>query len=121
VAGNDGQRSLRSGSIVHIDVPKTIADGAQTQHLGAHTFAVIRALVDDIITVTDDDLVETMRFFASRMKMVVEPTGCLGAAAVLRGKLAVEGKNVGVIVSGGNIDALTYATLHAFPGRLPGS
>ncbi len=80
-AGNDGERSFKSGSIVHIEVPETIADGAQTQHLGRHTFPVIHELVDDVITVSDADLVETMRFFASRMKLVVEPTGCLGAAA----------------------------------------
>jgi threonine dehydratase len=80
-AGNDGQQSFRSGSIVHIDTPQTIADGAQTQHLGNHTFEVIRHTVDDIMTVTDEELVECMRFFASRMKIVVEPTGCLGFAA----------------------------------------
>lgn len=76
-AGNDGQQSLRKGEIVHIDTPATIADGAQTQHLGHYTFAVIRALVDDIATVSDADLVDTMRFFAGRMKIVAEPTGCL--------------------------------------------
>jgi threo-3-hydroxy-L-aspartate ammonia-lyase len=110
-AGNDGQRSLRARSIVHIDVPITIADGAQTQHLGTHTFAVIHKLVDDVITVADADLVETMRFFASRMKLVVEPTGCLGAAAALQRKLDVKGKNVGVVVSGGNIDMIRFAEL----------
>lgn len=78
-AGNDGQQSLRKGEIVHIDTPATIADGAQTQHLGHYTFAVIRALVDDIATVSDADLVDTMRFFAGRMKIVAEPTGCLAA------------------------------------------
>lgn len=114
-AGNDGQRSFRTGSTVHIDVPDTIADGAQTQHLGRLTFAVIRELVDDVITVTDADLVETMRFFASRMKLVVEPTGCLGAAAVLQGKVPVARKNVGIIVSGGNIDMVRFAEL--LPGR----
>ena len=103
-AGNDGQRSFRSGAIVHIDVPRTIADGAQTQHLGVHTFAVIRELVDDVITVSDAELVETMRFFASRMKLVVEPTGCLAAAAVLQGRIDVRGRRVGILVSGGNID-----------------
>jgi threo-3-hydroxy-L-aspartate ammonia-lyase len=110
-AGNDGQRSFRSGSIVHIDVPKTIADGAQTQHLGSLTFAVIRKLVDNVITVSDTDLVETMRFFASRMKIVVEPTGCLAAAAVLQEKVDVGGRNVGVVVSGGNIDMTRFAEL----------
>jgi len=103
-AGNDGQRSLRSGEIVHIDTPKTIADGAQTQHLGQYTFPVIRALVDDIVTVSDAELVETMRFFASRMKIVAEPTGCLAAAAALHGKIDIRGKRVGIIVSGGNVD-----------------
>jgi threonine dehydratase len=110
-AGNDGQRSLRGGTIVHIDVPQTIADGAQTQHLGSHTFAVIRQLVDDVITVSDADLMETMRFFASRMKLVVEPTGCLAAAAVFQKKVEVIGKNVGVLVSGGNIDTNRFAEL----------
>jgi len=110
-AGNDGQRSLRTGSIVHIDTPKTIADGAQTQHLGEYTFAVIRELVDDIVTVSDAELVDTMKFFASRMKTVVEPTGCLAAAAALQQKVDVRGKRVGVIVSGGNVDLLRFAEL----------
>jgi hypothetical protein len=80
-AGNDGQQSLRSGKIVDIGVPQTIADGAQTSHLGNHNFAVIQRLVSDIVTVSDAQLVETMKFFAERMKMIVEPTGCLAAAA----------------------------------------
>jgi threonine dehydratase len=110
-AGNDGQRSFRTGTIVHIDVPKTIADGAQTQHLGRHTFAVIRQLVDEVTTVSDAELVETMRFFASRMKLVVEPTGCLAAAAVFQRRIDVRGKRVGVVVSGGNIDPARFAEL----------
>ncbi|HTH59482.1 MAG TPA: threo-3-hydroxy-L-aspartate ammonia-lyase [Paraburkholderia sp.] len=110
-AGNDGQRSLRTGSIVHIDTPKTIADGAQTQHLGEYTFAVIRELVDDIVTVSDAELVDTMKFFASRMKAVVEPTGCLAAAAAFAQKVDVRGKRVGVIVSGGNVDLSRLAEL----------
>ena len=110
-AGNDGQRSFRSDTIVRIDVPNTIADGAQTQHLGIHTFAIIRQLVDDILTVSDADLLETMRFFAGRMKLVVEPTGCLGAAAVLQRKVDVREKNVGIVVSGGNIDLTRFADM----------
>ncbi|MCI3206268.1 MULTISPECIES: threo-3-hydroxy-L-aspartate ammonia-lyase [Pandoraea] len=110
-AGNDGQQSLRKGEIVHIDTPRTIADGAQTQHLGQYTFPVIRALADDILTVTDDELVKTMTFFASRMKIVVEPTGCLAAAAALQGKVDVRGKRVGVILSGGNVDLARFAKL----------
>jgi threonine dehydratase len=110
-AGNDGQRSLQTGSIVHIDTPKTLADGAQTQHLGNLTFAVIRERVSEIVTVSDAELVETMKFFASRMKLVVEPTGCLAAAAVLHGKVDVRGKRVGVLISGGNVDLLRFAEL----------
>jgi len=70
-------------------VPKTIADGAQTQHAGQLTFPVIRALVDDVLTVSDAQLVRAMRFFMERMKLVVEPTGCLGAAAALEGVLSL--------------------------------
>ena len=110
-AGNDGERSFKVGTIVHIEVPETIADGAQTQHLGRHTFPVIRQLVDDVITVSDADLIETMRFFASRMKLVVEPTGCLGAAAVIQRRIDVTAKRVGVVISGGNIDMIRFAEL----------
>jgi threonine dehydratase len=116
-AGNDGQRSFRTSKIVHIELPKTIADGAQTQHLGRHTFAVIRELVDDVITVSDAELVEAMRFFASRMKLVVEPTGCLAAAAVFQKKIDVRGKRVGVLVSGGNIDLTRFAKLLLVPAE----
>jgi threonine dehydratase len=110
-AGNDGQRSFRSGEIVHIDTPNTIADGAQTQHLGQHTFPVLRSLVDDVLTVTDAELVETMKFFASRMKMFVEPTGCLAAAAVFGKQLDLRGKRVGIVISGGNVDLQRFASL----------
>jgi threo-3-hydroxy-L-aspartate ammonia-lyase len=103
-AGNDGQQSFRSGAIVHIDTPQTIADGAQTQHLGNLTFPIIRRDVDDILTATDDELVQCMRFFAERMKIVVEPTGCLGFAAARRMQDELRGKKVGILVSGGNID-----------------
>ena len=103
-AGNDGQQSLARGEVVHIDTPRTIADGAASTHLGDYTFAIIRKLVARIETVTDEQLIETMRFFAQRMKIVVEPTGCLAAAAVLNGVVPVKSKRVGVIVSGGNVD-----------------
>ncbi len=103
-AGNDGQQSFRSGGIVHIDTPTTIADGAQTQHLGHYTFGVIRHNVDDVLTATDAQLVDCMRFYASRMKMVVEPTGCLGLAAARNMGEALRGKRVGVVISGGNVD-----------------
>ncbi|MBP6406550.1 MAG: threo-3-hydroxy-L-aspartate ammonia-lyase [Proteobacteria bacterium] len=110
-AGNDGQQSLRSGAIVHIETPRTIADGAQTQHLGQYTFEVIRRDVDDIVTVTDAQLVDAMRFYAQRMKLVVEPTGCLSLAAAFHAGLDLRGQRVGVIVSGGNVDLARYAQL----------
>jgi threonine dehydratase len=112
-AGNDGQQSLRQGAIVHIDTPKTIADGAQTQHLGTHTFDIIRRDVTDILSATDAELVETMRIFATVMKIVVEPTGCLGFAAVRNLPTQLRGQRVGVIISGGNIDLDRFASLLA--------
>jgi threonine dehydratase len=111
--GNDGQLSLRRGSIVRIEVPKTIADGAQTQSLGRHTFEIIRREVADILTVSDAELIECMRFFATRMKIVVEPTGCLGFAAVRAQGDRPAGQRIGVIVSGGNVDVARYAALLA--------
>ena len=110
-AGNDGQQSFRTGRIVDIPTPRTIADGAQTQHLGHYTFEVIRRDVDDILTVSDAQLVEAMRFFAERMKMIVEPTGCLSFAAACHAGLELKGKRVGVIVSGGNVDLKRFAAL----------
>jgi threo-3-hydroxy-L-aspartate ammonia-lyase len=110
-AGNDGQRSLRAGEIVRIPTPETIADGAQTQHLGELTFEIIRRDVADIITATDAELVDAMRFFAERMKLVVEPTGCLGFAGARGGGVPIRGSRVGVIVSGGNIDLARLAKL----------
>lgn len=110
-AGNDGQQSFRSGAIVHIATPQTIADGAQTQHLGEYTFGVIRRDVDDVLTVSDAQLVQAMRFFAERMKMVVEPTGCLGFAAACHAGLPLAGQRVGVILSGGNVDLARFAQL----------
>ena len=115
-AGNDGQRSLREGRIVHIDTPQTLADGAQTQHLGDYTFAIIRDKVDDILTASDAELVEAMRFFAERMKLVVEPTGCLAFAAARRVASQWQGRRVGVVLSGGNVDLARYAQLLAGQG-----
>lgn len=112
-AGNDGQQSFRSGSIVHIDTPRTIADGAQTQHLGQITFAIIRRDVDDILTAGDAELVEAMRFLAERMKLVAEPTGCLGLAAARGLGRSLQGQRVGVLISGGNVDIARYAALLA--------
>ncbi|BEU25050.1 threo-3-hydroxy-L-aspartate ammonia-lyase [Paraburkholderia terrae] len=110
-AGNDGQQSFRSGKIVHIETPKTIADGAQTQHLGQYTFPIIQRDVTDVLTASDAELIDCMRFFAARMKIVVEPTGCLGFAAARQMKDKLKGKRIGVLISGGNVDVQKFAEL----------
>ena len=110
-AGNDGQQSFRSGSIVHIDTPRTIADGAQTQHLGNLTFPIIQRDVNDVLTASDSELVACMSFIASRMKLIVEPTGCLGLAAARQMKESLQGKRIGILLSGGNIDMERFAQL----------
>ena len=110
-AGNDGQRSFRTGSIVHIDTPKTIADGAQTQHLGNVTFPIIQRHVNDILTASDAELIDCMAFMATRMKLIVEPTGCLGFAAARHRKEELKGKRIGVLISGGNVDMARFASL----------
>ncbi|TKC79901.1 threo-3-hydroxy-L-aspartate ammonia-lyase [Trinickia terrae] len=114
-AGNDGQQSFRSGAIVHIETPKTIADGAQTQHLGNITFPLIQRNVDDILTASDAQLVDCMRFFAARMKIVAEPTGCLGFAAARQMRDQLKGKRIGVLISGGNVDLEKFCTLVSQP------
>ncbi|MBV9845248.1 MAG: threo-3-hydroxy-L-aspartate ammonia-lyase [Kutzneria sp.] len=120
-AGDDGRRSLRTGTIVHIDTPVTIADGTQTQHLGEHTFPIIKRDVEDIVTAADTELVEAMALFAARMKIVVEPSGCLGLAALLgtavRDPGAVAGRRIGVVISGGNVDLGRMAQLLASRSR----
>ncbi len=110
-AGNDGQQSLRAGTIVHIATPATIADGAQTQHLGQLTFPIIQRDAAGIVTASDAQLVEAMKLFAERMKLVVEPTGCLGLAGARHGGIAIAGARVGVVISGGNIDLSRFAAM----------
>lgn len=106
--GDDGQQSFRSGQRVHIDPPESIADGALTQQLGTLTFALIQRYARDIHSVSDAQLRDAMRFFAQRMKLVVEPTGCLGAAAAFANGASLKGQRVGIVVSGGNIDLDDY-------------
>jgi len=108
-AGDDATRSFHSGRLVRVEDPDTIADGARTAALGDLTFPLVRRLVDDMVTVDDDALVEAMRFAFERMKLVIEPTGVLGLAALLRGWVAGVGGRVGVIISGGNVDARQLA------------
>jgi threonine dehydratase len=112
-AGDDAARSFRSKQLVAIEIPQTIADGARTQSLGAITFPLVLAHVQDIVTVDDAALVEAMRFLWERMKLVVEPTGALATAAVMQGKLDVRGRRVGIILSGGNVDLKAIPALFA--------
>jgi threonine dehydratase len=102
-AGNDGEQSFRRGEIVTIDPPNTIADGARTLAIGSRNFAIIRELVRDVVSVDDDVLLETTKWAMYRTKLVIEPTGALGIAALLTGKVKVRGP-VAVVVSGGNLD-----------------
>lgn len=110
-AGNDGQQSLAAGKIVHIEVPRSIADGAVVTHVGTNNFPIMQRFVDEIVTVSDSNLVDAMRFFLERMKILVEPTGCLAAAAAFSGAYEVKGKRVGIVLSGGNVDVMRLGTL----------
>lgn len=102
-AGNDGEQSFRSGKIVEIDPPKTIADGARTTSIGEKNFAIIRERVADVVSVPDADLLQTLKFVIYRTKLLIEPTGALGITALLSGKIKTTGP-VAVVISGGNID-----------------
>ena len=108
-AGNDGQQSFRSGQVVHIPTPHTIADGAQTQALGQLTFPIIQRLAHDMVTATDEQLMAALRLFAQRMKIVVEPTGALSLAGALHSPIDLHGQRVGILISGGNVDLPRYA------------
>jgi threonine dehydratase len=109
-AGDDGGRSFRSGRLERLSaIPDTIADGARTPSLGVLTLDVIRHHVADMTTVPDTALIEAMRFTWERMKLVTEPTGVLGLAALLAGRVEAKGKRVGIIVSGGNVDLAAAA------------
>jgi len=102
-AGNDGERSFKSGKIVTIDPPKTIADGARTLAIGQRNFAIIRERVRDVVSVNDEILLETVKWSMYRTKLVIEPTGALGLAALFAGKIRPKGP-VAVVISGGNLD-----------------
>ncbi len=112
-AGDDATRSFRTRSLQRVDNPVTIADGARTQSLGRITFPMVLEHVHDMLTVTDEEIVEAMRFLWERMKLVVEPTGALATAGVLSGRLDTRGARVGVILSGGNVDLRAAARLFA--------
>ncbi len=112
-AGDDATRSFRTGVLHTVRNPVTIADGARTPSLGTITFPLVQQYVDDMLTVTDDDLVRTMYFVWTRLKQIVEPTGVLGLAALFSHRYPVEGQRVGVILSGGNVDIQDAASWFA--------
>ena len=110
-AGDDTRRSLAAGKRVRIDVPRTIADGLQSPEPGELTFEVNRLLVDEVVTVGDAEIVDAMAFLFDRMKLVAEPSGAVGVAALLTGRIDVRGSRAGVVLSGGNVGALRFADL----------
>jgi threonine dehydratase len=115
-AGDDTKRSMEAGERVRVAVPHTVADGLQVDTPGQLTFEVNRRLVEGIVTVSDREIVGAMAFVFERLKVVVEPSGAAGVAAVLSGRIDVAGRRVGVILSGGNVGAARFAQL---VGRAP--
>ena len=114
-ASPDTQRSLRAGRRERVEIGRSIADGQLLPEPGERTFAVVSALVDDIATVSDDEIVAAMRFLFERMKIVVEPSGASALAALMAGHVALDGARAGVVLSGGNVDAARFASLLAPP------
>jgi len=110
-AGDDATRSFRTRTLQTVSNPDTIADGARTPSLGKITYPLVMRYVDDMLTVTDEELLRSMFYLWERMKIVVEPTGALAAAALLEGKVNAKGKRVGVILSGGNCDLKALSAL----------
>ena len=110
-AGDDFQRSLAAGERVRIEVPRTIADGQQLPIPGELTFPVIQKLVHEVVTVTDDEIVDAMRLLFERAKTVAEPSGACAFAALLAGKVDAAGLRVGVTITGGNVTAARFAEL----------
>jgi threo-3-hydroxy-L-aspartate ammonia-lyase len=112
-AGDDTRRSLAAGERVRIDVPSTIADGLQATEPGELTFEINKRLADEVVTVTDDEIVEAMAFLFDRLKLVAEPSGAVGVAALLSRKVEARGGSLGVVLSGGNVGAARFAELVA--------
>jgi threonine ammonia-lyase medium form len=110
-ASPDTQRSLRAGRRERVEIERSIADGQLLPEPGEMTFAVVSALVDDVVTVADEEIVATMRFLFERMKVVVEPSGASALAALMAGHVALDGARAGVVLSGGNVDAARFAEL----------
>jgi threonine dehydratase len=108
---NDTQQSFRKGGRVTIPPPPTIADGLRVQTPGVLTFPITRANTEDVLTVSDEEIIAAMRFMLFRMKLLVEPSGAAAAAAVLANKIPGDRKRVGVVLSGGNIDPEVLAKM----------
>jgi threonine dehydratase len=113
---DDATRSFYSGTLQTVDHPATIADGTRTPCLGSLTFPLVRRYVDDMVTVSEQAIMEAVRFLFYRTKLVVEPSGALGVAALLSGVIPARGK-IGLILSGGNMDAATAAMILSHPGQ----
>jgi threo-3-hydroxy-L-aspartate ammonia-lyase len=113
--GDDTARSLAAGERVELGIPRTIADGLQAPAPGELTFSVNRELVDEVVTVSDQEIVDAMAFLFDRLKLVVEPSGAVGVAALLNGKIDPRGRSVGVVLSGGNVGAARFAELVSRP------
>jgi threonine ammonia-lyase medium form len=108
---DDTRRSLVAGERMHIEVPRTIADGLQSSEPGELTFEVNRRLVDEVVTVSDDEIVDAMAFLFDRLKLVTEPSGAAGVAALLTGRIRAPGAAIGVVISGGNVGVARFAEL----------
>jgi threonine dehydratase len=104
LAGDDATRSFRTKTLQTVSNPETVADGARTPSLGRYTFPLVLSHVSDMVTVDDHQLLRTMFFLWERLKLIVEPTGALAAAALLEGVVDARGARVGVILSGGNVE-----------------
>jgi len=116
---DDAMRSFRTGRLHRVHNPDTIADGARTPSLGEITFPLVRQYVDDMVTVSETAILQAMYVLWERLKLVVEPTGALPLAALLENRVAVAGRRVGLILSGGNVDLRRAATLFAELHQLP--
>ena len=112
---DDATRSFYSGKLHTVDNPPTIADGTRTPSLGSITFPLVQQFVDDMLTVSEQDIIEAVRFLFYRLKLVVEPSGALGVALLLKKDKPVLRGNIGVIISGGNIDGPTMITMLSSP------
>jgi threonine dehydratase len=116
-ASDDTRRSLRAGRRERVTVGRTIADGQQLATPGEKTFPVISQLVHDVVTVTDAEIAGAMRFLFERLKLVVEPSGASALAALMSGRVELEGRRAGVVLSGGNVDAVRFCTVMADHAR----